>query len=218
MKTSIIITSHNYGKYIERCLRSCLNQRLVENTNEIIVVDDASTDDTLKRIEKFKRFPNVHVIANRENVGVARAANLGIEASVGHYVVRVDADDYISENFIFFMRSYIESNRDAFGVACDYLLVDEQEKRLRRAYADEEPISCAIMYPRDLLINAGAYNPDFRHFEEAELRKRVGDNYKLYYLHMPLYRYRMHGANKTKSQDYQEFKSKYRETLEIKTN
>lgn len=213
MKTSIIITSYNYGKYIERCLRSCLNQRWVENTNEIIIVDDASTDNTLQVIEKFRRFPNIHVIANTQNVGVAEAANTAIRASVGQYVVRVDADDYISENFIFFMRSYIEANRDAFGVACDYLVVDEQEHRLRRAYADREPISCAIMYPRDLIAQVGLYNPSFRHFEEAELRKRVGDDYKLYYLHMPLYRYRMHDNNKTKSQDYREFKSKFLDSV-----
>jgi hypothetical protein len=112
------------------------------------------------------------------------------------------------------MRSYIEANRDAFGVACDYLFVDEHENRIRRAYADSEPISCAIMYPRDLIIDAGLYNRAFRHFEEAELRRRVGENYKLYYLHMPLYRYRMHSNNKTKSQEYVEFKSKHRSILE----
>jgi glycosyltransferase involved in cell wall biosynthesis len=208
MKTSIIITSYNYGRFIERCLRSCLNQRMVDNTNEIIVVDDASTDNTLEIIEKFKRFPNVYVIANQTNVGVAEAANIGIRAAVGQYVVRVDADDYISEWFVFFLRSYLEKNHDAFGVCCDYELIDEHENITTRCYANERPVSCGIMYRRDLLVQAGLYNSSFRHREEEELRQRVGDYYRLLHFRMPLYRYRMHGTNKTKQPDYELFKDK----------
>jgi glycosyltransferase involved in cell wall biosynthesis len=208
MKTSIVITSHNYGRYIERCLRSCLNQKLVNNTNEIIVVDDASTDDTLKIVEKFKRFTNIHVIANPTNVGVAEAANIGIRASVGQYVVRVDADDYISEWFVFFLRSYLEENHDAFGVCCDYQLINEHEEVTSRGFANEQPVSCGIMYRRDLLVQAGLYNPTFRHCEEEELRQRVGDYYKILHLRMPLYRYRMHNSNKTKQSEYEAYKAK----------
>ncbi len=212
MKTSIIVTSYNYAPYIERCLRSCMNQKMVEGTNEIIVVDDCSTDNTLEIIEKFARFPNVHVIANETNKGVSEAANIGIRASVGQYVVRVDADDYISEWFIFFLRSYLEANHDAFGVACDYQLVDEKENFIKREVASEKPVSCGIMYRRDLLAAQGLYNSDYRHCEEEELRRRVGDGYKIYHMRMPLYRYRMHGNNKTSSTEYesvlQEFATK----------
>lgn len=209
MKTSIIITSYNYAQYIERCVRSCLNQYHIDNTNEIIVVDDCSSDNTLQILEKFRRFPNVHIIANKQNVGVAEAANIGIRESVGQFIVRVDADDYIREEFIFFLRSYLEVNRDAFGVASDYFLVDEREQVIRRGYSDVEPISCGIMYRRDLLVQAGLYNPDFRHMEEAELRHRLGDRYMLLHFRMPLYRYRMHNANKTKSDDYFLFKAQH---------
>jgi hypothetical protein len=114
----------------------------------------------------------------------------------------VDADDYISENLVFFMRSYMSYNRDAFGVASDYLIVDEHEVKVKRCYAEENPISCSIMYQRDLFVTAGLYNPDFRHREEEELRRRMGTYYKLHYLRMPLYRYRMHKSNKTKQPEY----------------
>src|SRR5215216_6593391 len=104
MKTSIIITAFNYARYIERCIRSCLNQQLIEpGTNEVIVVDDGSQDDTLAVIEKFKRLPKFHVIANQKNLGVAEAANAGIRESLGQYIIRVDADDYVSDKFIFFL-------------------------------------------------------------------------------------------------------------------
>jgi glycosyltransferase involved in cell wall biosynthesis len=206
MKTSIIITSYNYGLYIERCLRSCLNQHYIDpGAYEVIVVDDNSQDDTLEIIEKFKHFPNFRVIANKQNVGVAEAANTAIRQSLGQYVVRVDADDYVSENMVFFLRSYLEVNHDALAVSCDYVLVDEHENSLKRCYAEEQPIACGIMYQRDLLVKAGLYNPEFRHREEEELRRRLGEFYRLHHLRMPLYRYRMHKNNKTKQVEYNTF-------------
>ena len=205
MKTSIVITSHNYGQYIERCVRSCLNQRLVSQAPEIIVVDDHSSDDTVERLDKFRQFSNFSLIHTEQNVGVAEASNLGIRQATSEFVVRVDADDYVSERFVFFLSEYLKANSQAFGVACDYVLVDEKERSLERRSAVEWPISCAILYRRDLLIQAGLYDSDFRHREEEELRMRLGEAYTIEYLRMPLYRYRMHKSNKTKHPDYAAF-------------
>lgn len=209
MKSSIIITSYNYGQYIERCIRSCLDQGLIEaGAHEVIVVDDHSEDDTLNIIEKFKAIPNFRVIANPTNVGVAEAANIGIRASMSQFFVRVDADDYISEKMLFLLQEYLAFNDDAFGVACDYLMVDENESVIERRQADQEPVSCGILYRRDLFVQAGLYNPEFRHREEEELRRRLGDYYRLHYLRMPLYRYRMHKNNKTKQPEYVDYHHK----------
>src|SRR5688572_19525218 len=205
MRTTIVITSHNYGQYIERCVRSCLNQRLVRQEPEVIVVDDHSSDDTVERLQKFLQFPNFSLIHTDENVGVAEAANIGIRQATSEFVVRVDADDYVSERFVYFLSEYLKANSEAFGVACDYLLVDEMERSLERRSAIEWPISCAILYRRDLLIRAGLYDPDYRHREEEELRMRLGADYVIEYLRMPLYRYRMHKSNKTKHPDYAAF-------------
>ena len=62
------------------------------------------------------------------------------------------------------------------------------------------------MYRRDLLLEYGGYNDDFRHREEEELRKRLGDFYKIHHLKIPFYRYRMHNTNKTKTKEYKELK------------
>ena len=59
MKVSIIITNYNYGKYIDRCIRSCLNQNYsvgLNNLNkdyEVIVIDDKSNDDSRERIKRY---------------------------------------------------------------------------------------------------------------------------------------------------------------------
>lgn len=198
MRASIVVTSYNYGDFIERCLRSCLSQYLPPSDYEVILVDDASEDHTLQVVEKFTAYPNFRVIENERNLGVAETANIGIRAALGQYVVRVDADDFVSASFLLFLATYLAENHDAFGVACDYVMVDEQGEKQVRRYAEREPISCGIMYRKDLLTKAGLYDPRFRHLEEEELRRRLGEDYRIHYLRIPLYRYRMHSANKTK--------------------
>lgn len=203
MKTSIVITNYNYGNFVERAVRSCLHQQFVGDTTEVIVVDDASTDHSRVALEGFSDHPRVRIIALEKNQGVAAAANAGIRAARGQYVVRVDADDFVGEQFVFFLQSYLEMNHDAVGVACDYLLMDPSERVLERCFADRSPISCGILYRRDALVAAGLYNADFRHCEEMELRRRMGADYVIHHLRMPLYRYRKHGSNKTCQPEYE---------------
>lgn len=195
---SIIITNYNYGHYIERCIRSCLNQKHIDC--EVVVVDDCSTDNSVEIISKFS--DDVVFLSTRVNSGVAVAANLGIENAKGRFIVRVDADDFIHDEMCFFLSRYLQVNRDAFCVSCDYFIVDEYENKIERKYARVENVSCGVMYRKNIFIEAGRYNENMRHCEEEELRNRLGDFYKIHHLEMPFYRYRMHSSNKTKSKDY----------------
>lgn len=199
MKASIIVTSYNYGAYIDRCLRSCLTQNFASDDYEVIVVDDASSDNTVEILKKFERYKNFRYFINSENLGVAGSANVGIREAMGQYFVRVDADDYINEDLLFFLTRYLAENHDAFCVSCDYVLVDEFGNKLERKFAEEAPVSCGIMYRTDLIRNLGMYNSEFRHREEEELRARLAEYYQIHHLRIPLYRYRMHKSNKTKN-------------------
>ena len=201
---SIIITNYNYGKYIARCLRSCLDQ--FNHNPEIIVVDDCSNDNSMEFIQPF--ISDIKFIQNPNNIGVAASANIGIRESTGQFVVRVDADDFINDNLCFFMRTYLVANHDAFCVSCDYVLIDDYENVLERKYAEKDPVSCGIMYRRDLLLEMGGYNSEMRHREEEELRYRLGDRYSIHHLKIPFYRYRMHSHNKTKDPEYETWKIK----------
>jgi len=197
-EVSVIITNYNYGNYITRCIRSCLNQERV--SVEVIVVDDCSTDNSLERIRPFA--DNIRLFNTKQNSGVSFAANLGIQSAKGQFFFRVDADDYVNKDMAFIMKRYLEANHDAFCVSSDYLLVDNYENAIERKYAEKENISCGIMYRRDLFVDLGGYNPKMRHKEEEELRKRLGDKYSIHHLKIPFYRYRMHNNNKTKLPEY----------------
>jgi glycosyltransferase involved in cell wall biosynthesis len=210
IKISIIVTAFNYADYLQRAIRSCMSQRYVEERTEVVVVDDASDDHTPDVVSPFVGLPRFQYIRHEQNLGVAAAANTGFRAAHGQYVTRVDADDFVSEIFAYFLATYLEHNHDLFGVACDYILVDSKENSLERRRPDEHPIACGVMYRKDDLIKSGLYNDSFRHCEEDELRTRLGERYVVDRLAMPLYRYRMHDTNKTKQAEYHRVRERFR--------
>jgi len=213
VKVSIIITNYNYSKYIERCIGSCIAQKFNRLNFEIIIVDDCSFDDSHNKIKelkkKFNKF-NIKYIRNKKNLGVSASSNVGILKSKGKYITRLDSDDYISENFLNFMTFYLDEFEDNLGVCCDYYYVSNSGKKLKKINYISKPISCAVMYRRIKLLRYGIYNKNLKHREEEELRARLGKKYIIGYLNLPLYRYRMHLTNKTKSNDY---KIKYRKLI-----
>jgi CMP-N-acetylneuraminic acid synthetase len=212
MLVSIIITNYNYGNYLHRCIRSCLNQTLPINEFEVILVDDFSKDNSHSVVEEYKSLPNFKYIRNKKNLGVAHSANTAIKKSKGKYFVRVDSDDYINKEFANILSLYLEENPKKLGVACDYYLINDKEKKIQQVSSKEKPIACGIMYNKRKLLKEGLYNANFKHREEEELRCRLGERYKIHNLSLPLYRYRMHLSNKTKSKDYlDKFKVKINE-------
>ena len=62
MLVSIIITNYNYGNYLHRCIRSCLNQTLPVNEFEVILVDDFSKDNSHNVVEEYRSLPNFRYI------------------------------------------------------------------------------------------------------------------------------------------------------------
>lgn len=215
MLASIIITNYNYGKYLRRCITSCLNQNFGPQNFEVIVVDDKSSDDSIKIIKDFSRIKNFKFLINKRNIGVAKSANKAIAHSKGKYFIRVDADDFISKDLLKFMILYIENNIDILGVACDYVYITNEGKKLKKISSLKKPISCGILYNKKKLKTLGFYNKDFKHREEEELRVRLGSKYKIHNLPIPFYRYRIHTQNKTRSSDYKKkFKLKI-QTLKV---
>ena len=86
---------------------------------EIIVVDDASTDNSINILNAFRR--NVKIIKNKKNIGVAKSVNKAVKIAKGEYFVRVDADDYVSSYFfILFLYNSFKIYPKKFAISCDY--------------------------------------------------------------------------------------------------
>ena len=98
MKISLIIPVYNVEKYVEKCLRSCINQDLSKDEYEIIVVNDGSPDGSLEIVQRIAaQEPNIKVIS-QENQGLSMARNNGLAQAQGDYVWFIDSDDWIEEN------------------------------------------------------------------------------------------------------------------------
>ena len=95
MKISVIIAAYNVEKYIEKCLESIIAQ--THRDLEIIVVNDGSTDNTLRLIRNFSKIDSRIVMIDKPNGGLSSARNAGLDIASGDYIGFVDGDDYIHE-------------------------------------------------------------------------------------------------------------------------
>lgn len=95
---SIVITAYNVENTIEKAINSCLGQTYEKL--EVVVVEDKSTDNTLKILESFDNHPKVNIVANEINVGAGMARRIGISQAKGEYILFLDGDDYIGDSFV----------------------------------------------------------------------------------------------------------------------
>lgn len=94
---SFIIPVYNVDKYLEKCLESIISQENI--SKEIIIVDDGSTDNSLKIAQQFANKYDYISIFTEENFGVSSARNKGIKCAKGEYICFIDADDFYHQDF-----------------------------------------------------------------------------------------------------------------------
>lgn len=211
MKVSVIIPTYNREKYIGRAVRSVLEQSWPNQDYEIIVVNDGSTDQTKAVLSAFG--DSIKVLNHQKNKGLPHACNAGIKSALSRFVVRVDDDDYVHEDFLRILYHYLSMNDHLDAVSCDYYLVDEKEKVLGRRNAETHPIACGVMFRKDNLVDIGLYDENFLAKEDEDLRIRYLQKYNIYRVELPLYRYMIHSSNLTLDKERLAF---YQEQLKEK--
>lgn len=95
MKISVVITAYNVQEYIKECIDSVLAQNV---KCEIVVVEDKSTDNTLEILKSYK--DKIVLVENSVNVGPGLSRRYGIQVASGEYVLLLDGDDYLEQDFI----------------------------------------------------------------------------------------------------------------------
>ncbi len=130
---SIIIPCYNTAAYIEKCLDSILNQNLKDY--EIILVDDCSSDDTVRIIESYqKNNTNIKLLTNKENKGAGYNRNRALKEAKYDLISFVDSDDYLELNFYAELRKTMNTKNADVAVCDIYIKYDDtfdQEQNVR---------------------------------------------------------------------------------------
>ncbi|MCX5835053.1 MAG: glycosyltransferase family 2 protein, partial [Deltaproteobacteria bacterium] len=179
---SIVILTFNELDYTKRCVESI--RKNTSEPHEIIFVDNGSKDGTAKWLRKFAKVnPNYRLIENRENLGFARGCNQGIEASKGEYILLLNNDVLVTENWLPGMLEHLKSSPEigivgpitnnisgiqkAEGVtykSADDLVVYAREFRDRnrhRRVASRRLVGFCMLFRRSLVNEIGPLDESF---------------------------------------------------------
>lgn len=168
---SIVIPVHNGEKYLRESIESCINQTY--STLEIIVVNDASTDSTLDMLKEYG--DRLKIISVEKQNGLGNVINIGIRASNGKYIARMDIDDVMYPTRIQEQVAYFESHPDCAALGGQIDIIDENSKITgHRGYALED---------KDIKKNMFLFMP-FAH-PAVMLRKSAAEEVGLYPENMP---------------------------------
>ena len=111
---SVIIPAFNAEKTIGRCLDSLLHQAKDRNDIEIIIINDGSFDNTDKICEEYLKTYNCIRYHRNSRKGVSAARNTGLDYAKGKYILFVDSDDYVLDNFFSILDKEINKDTDLF--------------------------------------------------------------------------------------------------------
>lgn len=198
MDITVLVTNYNYSRYLRRCIRSLLSQHYPRDKFEIIVVDDASTDDSVSRLTDYVDAGEIRLLKNKRNLGIGSSANIGVSHAGGKYIVRVDSDDYVQPEFLMVLFAACK-HTNAIGATVDYRLVSDDDENLGMECWKDKKIACGLMMKTSYLESIGSYTRNIRLHEDRDLFSRV-DFSRIVHIPIPLYNYVKHSDSLTSAE------------------
>jgi len=216
---SVLIPTYNRATLIEEALTSVLTQTY--SNLEILIHDNHSEDDTLRRLSKYRHDPRVKVYHAPHNRGMIGAWNYLLKKSRGKYIKYLASDDLIDSSCVEREVAELEANPQVVLATCQRKFVNlatGKSKLLGFAkksgvfngldYASEllttlrenrigEPT--AVIFRRRLVSQVGLFDPQFSQYADFEYWLRLLAYGDIAYLHAPLCTFRLHGASSTSS-------------------
>jgi len=213
-RVSMVVTNHNYGRYVERAIDGLLAQSFT--ALEVIVVDDRSTDDSATVLRRYEADPRVRLVFHTRNEGSISSYNQGLAMARGEFVGVFDADDYsLSEHAIARQVAMFDANPDVGFVYSSFVIVDEHgvpfreskpwpHDRVREgldAFANLVGLN-TVPHSGTLVRSSahravGYYDPHLPYAGDWDLWLRLSARFSVGYISDPLYAYRVHRNNMT---------------------
>lgn len=198
-KVSIIIPCFNQDKYVGEAIYSALNQTY--NNVEIVIINDASTDNSKKVITDFAlKYPNIVFLNNEENRGVVYSRNTAIDTASGEYILPLDADDKIDPTYVEKAVEILENNPEIGFVYCNVERFGSKIKKWRNTDFEESKflfgehaITCASLFRKSDFERLGKYKQYMTYgYEDWDLWLTFYENgLKPYKIQQTLFYYRL---------------------------
>lgn len=168
---SVIIPVYNAEKYIRKCIESVLNQTY--RNLEIILIDDGSTDNSYSVCQEYNNNSSVKII-HKENEGVSKARNYGIDISNGKYLIFIDADDYISCDMIEKLYKNIKENNADISM-CNIIRINEKGQYIDKfnKNIDKKEKKVEILSRDEFISNILDYRCYFTYATNKLIKKEV---------------------------------------------
>ena len=169
-KVSIIIAVYNTEKYLKESIGSVLKQSMKDF--ELIIVDDCSTDNSLKIIEELTAKDNrIRIIKNKKNRQAEYCRNKAIKIAKGKYIAIHDSDDICTKDRLKIQTEYLDKHPDIFLVAGSYEYIDESGRFMCREIFDYDHQKVASR----LVVHNMIHNPTvmFRNDGQTYYREKV---------------------------------------------
>ena len=220
LSVSVVMPTRNRAGFIGEALDSLAKQTIPPL--EVIVVDDASTDDTRERVEGHAFVSRVRYLKNAENRGASDSRNRGVSEAKGDVIVFLDSDDVVEREHHEVALTVLKEREDVALFCCDATMIGPNGETLLdgRSFTD---IRCGIKkttiesgprslleifrfstpFPgfsirRDVYTHLGGLTQAIFPLDDYELQIRVaGAGYGVHYEHRTLARYRIHGGNES---------------------
>ena len=200
---SVYTCNYNTSDYIARCMESIFSQSFSDF--EYIVIDDHSTDNSMDVISEFYSglsFENqnkMKVLRNEVNKGLPASSNHAIGIARGRFVVRVDSDDCIHQDY--FSRVLDETRiSDSQGCITGYERIGECDDKLNTVIENMWHPGCALI--SRWAANELKYKDNLKYMEGAEFFERFRKNYKMSFIPEPLWSYRIRPGQKTQDTEH----------------
>src|SRR3989344_6611416 len=216
-KINVVIVSWNVAQSLKRCLESVFTAKYPDL--EVFVIDNASTDDSVKIA---KSFPGVKVVANFNNIGFPKAINIGLRQSRGDYILLLNPDTRIPKDFFVkaldFARSHPDMGvmgpkfTDPDGTSQGSVFPEPSIFKISQKYTPSSvsivnAISGACMLlPRSTVVKIGNFTEDvFMYYEDLDYCRRVRKAGLKVYFNSDITIIHEHGKSSSQTPDAQKY-------------
>ncbi|MFJ8102455.1 glycosyltransferase [Lysinibacillus sp. NPDC096212] len=213
ISVSAVIPAYNAELYIEKAIRSLLNQTI--HIDEIIIVDDGSVDCTCEIVEEIQREQSKVFLYKQVNAGASAARNKGISKAKGNWILPLDADDECSEQLV---ENYIGKiqNGDYAAVYTNFVQINETSEVISGIFSGYELrgndgfckmlIRNPIISPSGSMIKKTIYEEingfdiNVKYVEDVDFWLRLlANDFNIGHIEKPLISIRRHATNTTAS-------------------